>query len=59
MIMKLFEIRKLPQLVASEEQKDGRFVHIEENVIPKGDFVPENFDEKNFILTPSFRNLLR
>ena len=60
MIMKLFEIKKLPQLAyAREENKDERFAYIEGNVIQKGEDPPENFDEKNFILTPSFKNLLR
>ena len=59
MIMKQFEIRKLPQLVISEDDRDERFVYIEGNVIPKGANPPEQFDERNFILTPSFKNLLR
>ena len=59
MIMKQFEIRKLPQLAFSEESKDDRYVYIEGNIIPKGAHPPENFNERNFILTPSFKNLLR
>lgn len=59
MIMKLFAIKKLPKLAIAEETKDERFVYLEGNVIPKGDHKPENFDENNFILTPSFRSLLR
>ena len=59
MIMKLFEIKKLPKLHVSEEAKDERFVYLEGNVIPRGDHKHLDFDEKNFILTPSFKNLLR
>ena len=28
-------------------------------MIPKGDHPPENFDARNFILTPAFKGLLR
>lgn len=59
MIMKLFEIKKLPKLALAQEDQDDRFVYLEGNVIPKGEHKPENFDAKNFILTPSFKSLLR
>ena len=59
MIMKQFQIRKLPTLQISEESKDERYCYIVGNVIPKGENPPANFDERNFILTPSFKNLLR
>ena len=59
MIMKLFEIKKLPSLTFTEETKDNRFAYVEGNIIKKGDSPPQNFDELNFILTPSFKGLLR
>ena len=57
--MKQFSIKKLPKLAISAESQDDRFVYIEGNVIPKGAHAPDNFNERNFILTPSFQNLLR
>ena len=59
LIFKLFEIKKLPELTLSEEKADGRFAYIEGSIIPLGSFKPEAFDETNFILTPSFKGLLR
>lgn len=59
MIMKLLKIRKLPELKLSGEKADGRFTYIEGSIIPLGAFEPESFDENNFILTPSFKGLLR
>ena len=40
-------------------EKDERFAYIEDCLIPYGPFPPKNFDEKNFILTRSFKKLLR
>lgn len=59
MIFRLFEIKSLPKLALSEQTRDERFAYIEGNLIPKGGHKPANFDAKNFILTPSFKNLLR
>lgn len=59
MILKLFEIKKLPSLSITEETKDDRYAYVEGNIIKKGESPPKNFDELNFILTPSFKGLLR
>lgn len=59
MIMQLFEITKLPKLAYTEESKDDRYVYIEGNVILRGEHKPANFDPLNFILTPSFKSLLK
>jgi len=59
MVMKLFEIKKLPTMTISEETKDERYSYLEGNIILKGESPPENFDPLNFILTPSFKGLLR
>ena len=60
LLVKLFEIRSLPKLaITSEESKDDRYVYLEGNVIRKGEHPPENFDANNFILTESFKGLLR
>ena len=59
LIFKLFKIRKLPELALSDGQKDKRFAYIEGSIIPLGSFKSESFDETNFILTSSFKGLLR
>ena len=36
-----------------------KYAIIEGNIVPRGGHKPTNFDEKNFILTSSLRNLLK
>lgn len=58
-ILRLFKIRSLPKLAISGRQKDDRFAYIEDSLVVLGSHEPKNFDEKNFILTQSFKNLVQ
>jgi len=59
MIIQLFKIKKLPKLVQTQIDNASNYAYIEDNLIPLGEFPPANFDEKHFILTASFKKLLR
>ena len=62
LIFELFEIKSLPGLDAVKRQHGGNgeeFTYVEEFVIPSGGHPPLNFKESDFILTPTFRNLVR
>ena len=61
MIFHLFEIKSLPSLdVASRSRADNadKFAYVEEFIIIKGGH-PTDFDESDFILTPTFRSLVK
>ena len=60
LIVNLFKINKLPKLHFTEESKNQeKYAFIEGNIINRGGHKPEHFDAKNFILTPSFKKLLK
>lgn len=54
LIMNLFKIKSLPKLILSSQNKDERFAYVEDSLIMIGKHKPAFFDEKEFILTPSF-----
>jgi midasin len=56
--MKLFEIKSLPTLQKTSALSYG-YVCIEDCIVRQGSHAPANFDPKNFILTKTFKNLLR
>ena len=57
LIVKLFKITKLPALKLAEES--DKYACVQDSIIPYGGFAPEKFDENNFVLTASFKRLLR
>ena len=61
LIFELFEIKTLPSLdVVSRSRGDtaDKFAYVEEFIIPKGKH-PTAFVESDFILTPTFRSLVK
>lgn len=59
LIFSLFSINKLPVMATAEGEKNSKYAYIEDCLIPNGPFEHPNFDSKNFILTNSFKKLLR
>ena len=60
LIMKLFEIKKLPNLAHSSElHLSDKFAIVEQFIIPKGKFRNDKFDERDFVTTKSFKKLLK
>jgi len=60
LILELFQIKSLPQLLKSARNiEQVGYVCIEDCIVRLGKAKPLNFNPKNFILTPSFRTLLR
>lgn len=60
LIYALFEIKQLPVLdYSTKDQVTENYAIVENFLIPKGGFQPEAGLEKNFILTPTFKQLVR
>lgn len=57
LIFQLFKIKQLPKLSIASS-KDERFAYVEDSLILLGKHKPINFVETEFILTPSFKNLV-
>ena len=61
LIFKLFEIDYLPKLdVVSRQYGDQaeKYAFVEDSIIPKAGHPPLNFKESEFILTPTFKQLV-
>lgn len=58
LILKLFEIKSLPTLQKTMKE-DSSYTCIEDCVVRLGSHRPENFNANNFILTKTFKGLLR
>jgi midasin len=61
MIYSLFEITHMPtlEMTGRFSEKKEEYAFVEEFIIRKGGHKPLNFDESDFILTPSFRKLVK
>jgi len=58
LIFELFAIKKLPSLDVVARQHGSNaamFAYVEEFIIPRGAHPPPDFNEKEFILTPTFK----
>jgi len=61
MLFSLFEITHMPTLEMTGRlgTKADEYAFVEEFIIHKGGHKPLNFDQSDFILTPSFRKLVK
>jgi len=58
--MKLFTIKTVPTLQKTlKGEANTSFTFLEDCIVKLGSHKPENFCEKNFILTKTFKGLLR
>jgi hypothetical protein len=59
LIKDTFGIRELPRLSNNPESRNlDKYVYLEDFIIAKGLYPPEKFDEKEFVITNSFKALL-
>jgi midasin len=61
LIYKLFDIKHMPTLDAASRNltDSSERVYVEEFLLPRQGHPPHDFNESEFILTPSFRSLVR
>lgn len=60
MIYKLFDITTLPFLdMTRRAGPNDNYAYVEEFIIPKGGHPPVNFKENDFILTHTFKHLVK
>ncbi len=60
MILGLFSIKSLPELsIVIEENISEKYAYVEQFIIPKGKHKPENFNERDFVITNTFQKLLK
>jgi hypothetical protein len=56
--MGLFRITHLPTMSSATELND-KFVYIEDFIVPRGQHPPSSFNEREFVLTKTFKTLLK